>query len=444
MSHYKRYQPNKESGVEWIGEMPEHWAMKRLRHVAIYTNSNVDKKEYEGQISVSLCNYTDVYKNEFITTDMPFMKATASVSEIEKFSLQHGDVLITKDSEDPTDIGIPALVVNDMPNVVCGYHLTIIRPMDVPTSRLLHRVLMSAPTKAHFFLEAPGITRYGLGQNAIGDLPVCLPPDEERGLIVDWIDRETTRIDTLITKKTRFIELLKEKRQALITHAVTKGLDPNVKMKNSGVEWIGEVPEHWRACSLGYVTRASTGGTPDRKVDSYWNGSIPWAKTGEIRYETITKTEEFITPDGLTNSAAFVAEPGTILMAMYGMGVTRGRVAMLGIPAAFNQACAAISCNVGVHNWYVYYCLYSAYRFIRDLGNEASQINLNLEIISKIKIPVPPLNLQMEIAERLVAQLTKLDAIESKAQKTIDLLKERRSAFITAAVTGQIDLRGAA
>ena len=131
-------------------------------------------------------------------------------------------------------------------------------------------------------------------------------------------------------------------------------------------------------------------------------------------------------------------------MAMYGMGVTRGRVAMLGIPAAFNQACAAISCNVGVHNWYVYYCLYSAYRFIRDLGNEASQINLNLEIINKIKIPVPPLNLQMEIAERLVARLTKLDAIESEAQKTIDLLKERRSAFITAAVTGQIDLRGAA
>ena len=303
---------------------------------------------------------------------------------------------------------------------------------------------MSEPTKAHFFLEAPGITRYGLGQDAIGDLPVCLPPDEEQRLIADWIDRETTRIDTLIAKKTRFIELLKEKRQALITHAVTKGLDPNVKMKDSGVEWIGKVPEHWRVCSLGYVTRASTGGTPDRKVDSYWNGSIPWAKTGEIRYETITKTEEFITPDGLTNSAAFVAEPGTILMAMYGMGVTRGRVAMLGIPAAFNQACAAISCNVGVHNWYVYYCLYSAYRFIRDLGNEASQINLNLEIIGKIKIPVPPLNLQMEIAERLVAQLTKLDAIESKAQKTIDLLKERRSAFITAAVTGQIDLRGAA
>lgn len=444
MSHYKPYPVYKDSGVEWIGQVPEHWEMKRLRHVAYFTNSNVDKKEYEGQQAVSLCNYTDVYKNEFITDGMPFMKATASDSEINQFTLKQGDVLITKDSEDPKDIGIPALVTQDMPGVVCGYHLTIIRPMNMPTSRFVHRVLMSEPTKAHFFLEAPGITRYGLGQDAIGDLPVCLPPDEEQRLIADWIDRETTRIDTLIAKKTRFIELLKEKRQALITHAVTKGLDPNVKMKDSGVEWIGKVPEHWRVCSLGYVTRASTGGTPDRKVDSYWNGSIPWAKTGEIRYETITKTEEFITPDGLTNSAAFVAEPGTILMAMYGMGVTRGRVAMLGIPAAFNQACAAISCNVGVHNWYVYYCLYSAYRFIRDLGNEASQINLNLEIIGKIKIPVPPLNLQMEIAERLVAQLTKLDAIESKAQKTIDLLKERRSAFITAAVTGQIDLRGAA
>ena len=444
MSHYKPYPAYRPSGVEWIGDVPSTWEVKRLRQVASFSNSGVDKKSYEDQEQVSLCNYTDVYYNEFITADMPFMQATASKDEIAQFTLKKGDLIITKDSEDPSDIGIPALVLEDAPGVVCGYHLTLIRSADLATARLLHRVLQSPPTHAYFYIESPGITRYGLGQDVIGDLRVCIPPENEIARITDCIDRETKRIDSLIAKKTRFVELLKEKRQALITHAVTKGLDPKVKMKPSGVEWIGEVPEHWRACSLGYVTRASTGGTPDRKVDSYWNGSIPWAKTGEIRYETITKTEEFITPDGLTNSAAFVAEPGTILMAMYGMGVTRGRVAMLGIPAAFNQACAAISCNVGVHNWYVYYCLYSAYRFIRDLGNEASQINLNLEIISKIKIPVPPLNLQMEIAERLVAQLTKLDAIESKAQKTIDLLKERRSAFITAAVTGQIDLRGAA
>lgn len=139
MSYYKPYPAYKDSGVEWIGCVPEHWEMKRLRHVAYFTNSNVDKKEYEGQQAVSLCNYTDVYKNEFITDGMPFMKATASDSEINQFTLKQGDVLITKDSEDPKDIGIPALVTQDMPGVVCGYHLTIIRPMNMPTSRFVHR-----------------------------------------------------------------------------------------------------------------------------------------------------------------------------------------------------------------------------------------------------------------------------------------------------------------
>lgn len=245
MSHYKRYPAYKDSGVKWIGEVPDHWKVKRLRHVGTFSNSNVDKKSYDDQESVHLCNYTDVYYNEFITAELPFMQATASLGEIEAFSLKRGDVLITKDSEDPSDIGIPALVAEELPGVVCGYHLTCIRTPDAETSRFLHRSLQSHPTKSHFFVEAPGITRYGLGQDAIGNLPICLPPPEHRPALVDWIDRETARIDALIAKKTRFIELLKEKRQALITKAVTKGLDPSVKMKDSGVEWIGKVPEHW-------------------------------------------------------------------------------------------------------------------------------------------------------------------------------------------------------
>ena len=204
----------------------------------IVKNSNVDKKAYDGQEAISLCNYTDVYYNEFITSDLPFMQATASAAEIEQFSLSKGDVIITKDSEDPSDIGIPSLVKDDVPGVICGYHLTMIRGADFDTSRLLHRILQSNPTQAHFFVEAPGITRYGLSQDAIGDLPFNLPPENERNGIANAVDRETTRIDALITKKTRFIELLKEKRQALITHAVTKGLDPSVQIKNSKIDLI--------------------------------------------------------------------------------------------------------------------------------------------------------------------------------------------------------------
>ncbi|MEX9568733.1 restriction endonuclease subunit S [Proteus terrae subsp. cibarius] len=215
----------KDSGVEWIGEIPEHWEYKRLRHVASFYNSNVDKKSYDDQIEVLLCNYTDVYYNEFITTDLDFMKATASVNEISKFRLRCGDIIITKDSEDPRDIGIPSLVLQDMPGVICGYHLTIIRTHQDSLSGFLHRSIQATSTKAHFFVESPGITRFGLGQDEIGDIPVCVPPEDECLKIVSFINRQTTRIDTLINKTQKSIELLKEHRSAFITAAVTGQID---------------------------------------------------------------------------------------------------------------------------------------------------------------------------------------------------------------------------
>jgi type I restriction enzyme S subunit len=207
-------------------------------------NSNVDKKSYEGQRQVRLCNYTDVYYNERISPDLPFMSATASDEEIETFMLRQGDVIITKDSETSNDIGIPAHVEEDMPDVVCGYHLCVLRPFNV-TGEFLFRAMQSRPTKAFFNVEASGVTRYGLGQDTIKDVLIPLPPREEQRRICDWIDRETARIDALIEKKTRFIELLREKRQALITRTVTKGLNVNVSLKPSGADWLGSVPTHW-------------------------------------------------------------------------------------------------------------------------------------------------------------------------------------------------------
>ena len=215
----------KDSGVEWIGEVPEHWEVKRLRQVATFTNSGIDKKAYEGQEQVRLCNYKDVYYNEFISADLEFMKATASETEIAKFTLKKGDVIITKDSEDPSDIGIPSIVKEDMPGVVCGYHLTLIRTNNVVIARFLHRVIKSSPTIAHFFVEAPGITRYGLGQDAIGDVPVCLPPIKEIANIVDFVDSQTLKMDLIQKKLENSIDLLKERRSAFITAAVTGQID---------------------------------------------------------------------------------------------------------------------------------------------------------------------------------------------------------------------------
>lgn len=214
----------KDSGVEWLGEIPEHWKVKRLKHIADVRLSNVDKHTVEGQKIVRLCNYLDVYNNTHITSKIDFMSATASDEQIERLSLQKNDVLITKDSEDPSDIGIPALVEEDIFGLVCGYHLAILRPI-VADGEFLHYLLQSIFVRSAFEVEATGMTRYALGKYSIENLIFALPHQSEQKSIASFLDQETSRIDTLISEVRKFIDLLKEYRSSLITAAVTGKID---------------------------------------------------------------------------------------------------------------------------------------------------------------------------------------------------------------------------
>lgn len=444
MSHYKTYPEYRPSGVEWIGGVPAKWQVKRLRHVASFTNSGIDKKSYEGQEKVSLCNYTDVYYNDFITADLPFMQATASAEEIAQFTLQKGDLIITKDSEDPADIGIPALVVEDAPGVVCGYHLTLIRSGEFVTSRHLHRVLQSTPTQAYFFIESPGITRYGLGQDVIGDLRVCMPPESEIGGIADCIDRETARIDCLIAKKTRFIELLKEKRQALITHAVTKGLDPDVKIKDSGVEWIGEVPEHWAVCKLSYRYSVELGKMLDEKRIT-GEHPVPYLRNKDVQWAEINTTDlpvMDISPDEIER---YTIKDGDLLVCEGGdvgrAAIWRGDNNVIGYQKALHRL-RSISPDKDSVEFYAYVLGAAKRNGVFDESDTKSTIShLPAEKFREYRFAFPPLHEQTQIVASLNRDTARIDLLTEKTQRSIDLLKERRSAFITAAVTGQIDLR---
>ena len=271
-------------------------------------------------------------------------------------------------------------------------------------------------------------------------LPV--PDVSEQNAIATFLDRETAKIDALVAEQEKLIALLQEKRQAVISHAVTKGLDPNVPMKDSGVEWLGEVPGHWEVGALSYLSTIETGSTPDRNDDRYWNGSIPWLKTGEINWAPIREAEEFITEEGLANSAAKLSPAGTMLMAMYGQGVTRGRVALLEIEAAYNQACAAITFGHRIRPTFGRYFFMAAYDHIREGGNETSQMNLSAGLIAKFRMTIPPIGEQTKIVDWLDVELAKLDVLSGEAELAITLLQERRTVLISAAVTGQIDVRG--
>lgn len=248
------YPSYRHSGFGWLGKIPSHWKIGRLKFSANARTSNVDKHIKDDETPVQLCNYVDVYKNESITSELKFMQASATPAEVERFKIKKGDVLITKDSESWDDIAVPAMVSENLDDVLCGYHLAIIRslPGEFHTGYLF-RLLSSDLLNYQFKIEANGVTRFGLPTSAIDNALLLRPPLEEQEIISDYVDRATTQIDALIDKKRCLLELLVEKRLAVITNAITKGLDPDVPVKDSGVEWLGQIPAHWEVKAMRFA-----------------------------------------------------------------------------------------------------------------------------------------------------------------------------------------------
>lgn len=218
--------PKKDSGIKWIGEIPEHWDVEKLKNISKVIPSNVDKKSKNNEPSVLLCNYTDVYNNEFITMDLDFMKATATPDQIKKLSLNIDDIIITKDSESADDIAVPAIVTEKLENVVCGYHLSVIKPnTNIVNPKFLFRTFESNRINKQFELGANGVTRFGLGTYLINNTWLCLPPLGEQKEIAVYIDTETSKIFKATDKIIKYNELLEEYKTSLIHHVVTGKID---------------------------------------------------------------------------------------------------------------------------------------------------------------------------------------------------------------------------
>ena len=306
LSPYPKYKP---SGVEWLGEVPAHWEVTRLKDVAIYWVSNVDKVATDDELPVRLCNYTDVYYHDYIRPNMGLMETTATAQEINRFRLQVDDVVITRDSEDWSDIGVPALVVESASDLVCGYHLAIIRPKayrQVLVGKFLLRTLQADAVNRQFQVAATGVTRYGLPKSSIGEAWLPLPSQQEQRAIAAFLDRETEKIDTLVAKKRTLIERLKEERTSLITHTVTRGLppeaaraaglEPHPKLKSSGVEWLGEVPENWAVKRVRFC--ANVNPQPFRSLHSDSEVSfVPMEAIGEYGGLNLDQTRSFFEVD---------------------------------------------------------------------------------------------------------------------------------------------------
>jgi type I restriction enzyme, S subunit len=218
--------PMKDSGIWWIGNIPEDWKVKKLKFVANFNNSTIDRHVYADEIPVSISHYPQVYHNEIISLKTKLSDGTCSQKEFENFRLKKDDVLITKDSEAADDIGVPVYILDDFSDAVCGYHIA-----QLSTNKkqlfggFLFRFIQSSNVNAYFETEANGVTRYGLAKDSIGNLIIPLPPKLVQEQIYDFLQDKITQFDELIAKSKAQVTLLEEKKQALITATVTGKID---------------------------------------------------------------------------------------------------------------------------------------------------------------------------------------------------------------------------
>jgi len=294
-------------------------------------------------------------------------------------------------------------------------------------------------------VSGKGSIMHGLNSSIVKALELPLPSVPEQNLILNFLDHETTKIDTLIEKQQQLIKLLKEKRQAVISHAVTKGLNPNAPMRDSGVEWLGEVPEHWSTGKLGYYSKISNGATPARDNIAFWeNGSVGWLNSSKVNDIMIYQADQFITPLAVSQTSVQPVKENDLLMAITGEGQTRGRIAICKTDATINQHLASISIIDPALNYqYLFYWLTSQYGRIRfeSSGAGSTKGAITCSDITSYPLPVPPLKEQGGIVLLLLEAETKLNHLIQLSIDQIVLLQERRTALISAAVTGKIDVR---
>ena len=458
-ANLKPYPAMKDSGVPWLGEVPTYWEVVRLRNTSEMRVSNVDKHAKDDEQPVRLCNYVDVYKNDRIRSGMAFMRATATTDEIERFRLQSGDVLITKDSEAWNDIGVPALVEDTQDDTVRGYHLALLRPFpERVDGGYLFRALQSPAVAYQFHVEANGVTRYGLSHSAIRSVWLPLPPLSEQAAIVRFIDHADRRIRRYLRAKQKLIALLKEQKQAIIHQAVTGQIDirtgkPYPVYKDSRVEWLGRIPQRWRAVSLGRLTLDRCDGPfgSGLKSSHYTDEGIRVVRLQNIGHGTFNDEDAvYIAPEHYATLGDHSVQPGDLLIAGLGdphhpagracVAPTNIRPAMVKADCfrfrvdqeAFLPAFAALQLTATAH----------AASAVLSTG--ATRQRTNLQSTTGRHVVVPSKSEQARVVEYCTGEKARLDAVQQAAGREILLLGAYRTRLIADVVTGKLDVREAA
>jgi type I restriction enzyme S subunit len=445
---FPKYPKYKNSGIEWLGELPEHWDVMPLKHVASlkgrlgWQGLRADEYTEDGPFLVT----SEHFLNDEIDWSRCYHVSQERYDLAPEIQLRPHDLLMMKDGAAMGKLAY----VDSLPGPAClNSHLLLFRPLD---GRFINRFLyyfLGCPIFATYMAqERTGTTFFGISQESIGVFPFALPPIAEQCLIVHALDSEMAKIDALVAEQRLLIELLKEKRQALISHAVTKGLNPEARMKSSGIESLGDLPEHWTVCPLMRLT-------PDDRQIMYGivlpgphvEEGVPVVKGGDVRPERLN-------PEMLSRTTREI-ESGYVRSRLCGGDIVyaiRGSIGEAAIVpdsltgANLTQDAARIAPRSDVDAEWLLFVLQSQSVFaqLEQTVNGATIRGINIYQLKRGRIPCPPLIEQKAIATFLRSEISKVDCLIAGAERAIDLLKERRTALISAGVTGQIDVRGIA
>ena len=442
------YAEYRDSGIEWLGEIPAHWAVYQLRRrlfreagsIKIGPFGSALKLEFMAKKGFKVYGQEHVISGDFSHGSKYVNEA--KFTELAACEIRARDLVVTMMGSS----GRCAVVPDGIEIGIMDSHLLRIRLPDAELVPSFVALLIDQADYVRDQIQAAGkgAIMHGLNSSIIKAIVMAVPPTAEQLQILDFLDRETAKIDALVATKERLIELLQEKRTALITRAVTRGLDPNVPMKDSGVEWLGEVPAHWevkRVDRTAEILRGKFTHRP-RNDPSLYDGPYPFIQTGDVAraQKVITGYRQTLNEQGFAVSKMFPS--GTLVMTI---AANIGDVAVLDFAACFPDSIVGLIPRDGVHRDYLYYVFLAMKPELLREAPVNTQGNLNVERIGspRTQVPLPNIAEQIAIIDFLDRETITIDALIAKIRQAINHVREFRTALISAAVTGKIDVREA-
>jgi type I restriction enzyme S subunit len=445
---FKPYPAYKESGVEWLGEIPAHWEVKRLRSTLTSCQNGVWGDEPDGIHDIACVRVADFDRVSFrVDIADPTLRSIEPRVAAAR-GLHRGDLLLEKSGGGENQpVGAVVLYDHTVPAVCSNFvaRVTVAAGYDARFLTYLHATLYALRINKRHIKQSTGIQNLDSASylaEAMG-----FPPEPEQRAIAAFLDRETSRIDALVAKNEGVIELLQEQRTALITRAVTKGLDPDVPMKDSGVEWLGEIPARWEVRRVKDVaSKIGSGKTPSGGAEVYVSDGVMLLRSQNVHLGAL-RLDDVAFIDSATDAemAGSRVREGDVLLNITGASLGRCCVARLDDRTAnVNQHVCIIRPRIGVFDppfLAAALASRSGQAQIFTTENGISRDALNFEQISRLVLAAPPLEEQRSIAASLDRETARIDALIAKVRDALDRLKELRTALISAAVTGQIDVR---